>query len=94
MCISNRMDGPAAGAKLHIRPSVGTGGPGRASRPSRGSQRCRGEALPCHAATQRCGEARRAFSMKSVLETAPVEAANSAIPWRSAKAGGPARPDV
>ena len=32
--------------------------------------------------------------MKMLLETAPVEAAKSAISWRSAKAGGPARPCI
>ena len=35
---------------------------------------------------------RMAFSTKSVLGFAPVEADNPAISWRSAKVGGPARP--
>ena len=35
-----------------------------------------------------------ALSMKIYLATAPVEAASPAISWRSAKAGGPALPQV
>ena len=45
--------------------------------------------MPRHSVVER---SRIAFSMKIFLETAPVEAVNSASSWRSANAGGPARP--
>ena len=45
--------------------------------------------MPRHSVVER---SRIAFSMKIFLETAPVEAANSASSWKSANAGGPARP--
>ena len=88
-------DGPAPGPRLQARLSVGTGCPGRAGRPSR--RACNGadprtcRATPPHSVVER---SRIAFSMTIYLETAPVEAANSASSWRSANAGGPARPYV
>ena len=51
----------------------------------------RGPAVRCHSVVER---ACIAFSMKIFRETGPVKAANSAISWRSAKAGGPAGPCV
>ena len=45
--------------------------------------------MPRHSVVER---SRIALSMKIFLDTAPVEAANSASSWRSANAGGPARP--
>ena len=47
--------------------------------------------MPRHSVVER---SRIAFSMKIFLETAPVEAANTERSWRSANAGGPARPYV
>ena len=47
--------------------------------------------MPRHSVVERL---RIAFSMKIFLETVPVEATNSASSWRSANAGGPARPSV
>ena len=47
--------------------------------------------MPRHSVVERL---RIAFSMKIFMETAPVEAANSASSWRSANAGGPAQPYV
>ena len=45
--------------------------------------------MPRHSIVER---SRIAFSRRIFLETAPVEAANSASSWRSSNAGGPARP--
>ena len=88
-------DGPAPGPKLQARPSVGTGCPGRTGRPSRrarnGAEVRACHAMPRHSVVER---SRIASSMKTFLETAPVEAANSASSWRSANDGGPARPCV
>ena len=47
--------------------------------------------MPRHSVVER---SRIAFYMNFFLETAPIEAANSASSWRSAHAGGPARPYV
>ena len=47
--------------------------------------------MPRHSAVERY---RITSSIKIYLETAPVEAENSAISWGGAKAGGPARPYV
>ena len=47
--------------------------------------------MPRHSVVER---SHIAFSMKIVLETALVEAVNSASSWRSANARGPARPYV
>ena len=94
-CRSWCEDDPAPGPRLQARPSVGTGRPGRTGRPSRRARNsaeartCR--AMPRHSVVERSCIA---FSMKIFLETAPVEAANSASSWRTANAGGPARPYV
>ena len=66
-----------------------TGRPYRRARNGAEARTCR--AMPRHSVVER---SRIAFSMKIFLETAPVEAANSASSWRSANAGGPARPYV
>ena len=91
-CRSWCEDGRARGSRLQARPSVGTGRPGRTGRPSRrarnGAEARTCRAMPRHSVVQR---SRIAFSMKIFLETAPVEAANSASSWRSANAGGRAR---
>ena len=47
--------------------------------------------MPLHSVVER---SRMAFSVNSVLETAPAEAAGSAASWSSFKVGEPARPYV
>ena len=88
-CLSWCKDGPAPGPRLQARPSVGTGRPGRTSRPSRRA-RNGAEARTCHAMPRHSVVARSriAFYMKIFLEISPVEDANSADSWRSAYAGG------
>ena len=86
---------PAPGPRLQVRPSVRTNRPGRTGRPSRRAHNgavvrtCR--AMPRHIVVEM---SRIAFSIKILLETPPVEAANSASSLRSANVGGPARPYV
>ena len=47
--------------------------------------------MPRHRAVERL---RIALSMKTFVGTAPGDAADSAISWRSAEVGGPARADT
>ena len=94
-CKSRCDEGPAPGPRLQARPTVGTGRPGRTGQPSRrarnGAAARTYRAMPRHSVVER---SHIAFSMKIFLETAPVQAANFASSWRSANAGGPARPYV
>ena len=77
-CTSCREDGPAAGPKLHARPSAGTGCLGRNGRQTRRA-RTGAEVTACIAMSRHIvlETPRIASSMKIFLETVPVEAANS-----------------
>ena len=86
---------PRAGAQTSSKAIGWNSRPGRTCRPSRrarnGAEARTCRAMPRHSVVER---SRIAFSVKIFLETAPVEAANSASSWRSANAGGPTRPYV
>ena len=76
-------------AERSARPSIGTGRRGRTGRPSMRARNgtevrtCR--VMPRHSVVER---SRIAFSMRTFLETAPLEAASSVGSWRSANTGG------
>ena len=80
---------------MGIRSSVGIGSPATTGFPFRqgrnGTVARTCHVIPRHRVVDRpC----MAFSKKSLLDTTPELAINSAISWRRAKAAGPARPNV